>query len=64
MYKFMVMGIGGWLGGERWRRLGGGDEVLLEIVVVVVVVVVVVLFRRDTKGRGGNFVAASSLAAT
>lgn len=57
MYKFMVMGIGGWVGGERWRRLGGGDEVLLEIAVVM-------LFRGDTKGRGGNFVAASSLAAT
>lgn len=57
MYKFMVMGIGGWVGGERWRRLGGGDEVVLEIAVVV-------LFRGDTKGRGGNFVAASSLAAT
>ncbi len=57
MYKFMVMGIGGWLGGERWRRLGGGDAVVAEILVVV-------LFRGDTMGRGGNFVAASSLAAT
>ncbi len=56
MYKFIEMGMGRCIGGERWRRLGGwgGGDVAFEAHVA----------RGDAECGGINFVMASTTLTT